>query len=132
MSECVIRGFPTKIKFSLKVMKLLIKMVEEGKYSMIRNIGFLFIGVEQLLAKGTVEEFSKSRDETRKERDKVIESINKALDVYDEIFPYTWFKPKLTKEDLSVVHRLMEKILYTTRYPIVDEFGAGLNLRKLF
>ena len=113
-------------------MKLLIKMVEEGKYSMIRNIGFLFIGVEQLLAKGTVEEFSKSRDETRKERDKVIESINKALDVYDEIFPYTWFKPKLTKEDLSVVHRLMEKILYTTRYPIVDEFGAGLNLRKLF
>ena len=98
-------------------------MVEEGNYLTIRNIGFLFLGIEQLLAKGTVEEFSKSWDESKKERKKVIKSINKALDVYDEIFPYTWFKPKLTKEDLSVVYRLMEKILYTTYYPIVDQFG---------
>lgn len=57
----------------------------------------------------------------------MIEPINKALDVYDEIFPYTWFKPKLTKEDLSVVHRLMEKNLYTTYYPVVAEFGADLQ-----
>ena len=35
-------------------------MVEEGYYLTIRNIGFLFLGIEQLLAKGTVEEFSKS------------------------------------------------------------------------
>ena len=102
-------------------------MAEEGNYLMIRNIGFLFLGIEKLLAEDTVYVFSKSWDETRKERDKVIGSINKALDVYDEIFPYTWFKPKLTKEDLSVVHRLMEKILYTTRYPIVDQFGADLQ-----
>ena len=102
-------------------------MAEDGDYSMIRNIGFLFFGIEQLLAKGTVEEISKSWDESKEKKNKVIKSINKALDIYDEIFPYTWSKTKLAKEDLRSVHRLMEKNLYTTRYPIVNEIGADLE-----
>lgn len=44
-----------------------------------------------------------------------------------KFFLFTWSKPKLTKEDLRSVHRLMEKILFTTRYPIVDEIGADLE-----
>ena len=72
----------------------------------------------------------------------MIKSINNALDVYDEIFPYTWFKPKLTKEDLSVVYRLMEKFYIQLIIQLLINLGqiyymrliilVGLNLRKLF
>lgn len=63
-------------------------MAEDGDYSMIRNTGFLFFGIEQLPAKGTVEESSKSWDESKEKINKVIKSINKALDIYDEIFSF--------------------------------------------
>ena len=59
---------------------------------------------------------------------KRIDVINKCLDVYDIIFPFTELKPILTKNDLMSVHNLMDRLLYDTAYPIMNEKGVDLNM----
>ena len=96
-------------------------------YLMIRNIGYLF---------GDMGDFSCNKEKNffelweKKETviKKRIEVINKCLDVYDIIFPFKERKPILTKNDLVSVYSLMDRLLYDTAYPIMDENGVDLNM----
>ena len=100
---------------------------DTGAYLMIRNIGYLF---------GDMGDFSCNKDKNLFELwnlkesviKKRIEVINTCLDVYDILFPYTNLKPILSKDDLESVHKLMDRLLYDTSYPIMDENGVDLNM----
>ena len=100
---------------------------DSGKYLMIRNIGYLFYHMG---------DFSCNKDkklfELWKEKESVIKKridvINNCLDVYDIFFPYTKRKPILSKSDLNGVYKLMDRLLYDTCYPIMDENGVDLNM----
>ena len=67
-------------------------------------------------------------DEKKLDIKKGIEIIDRCLDVYDIIFPYTRRKPILSKYDLRSVHNLMDRLFYDTAYPIMDETGVDLNM----
>ena len=99
----------------------------EDKYLMIRNIGYLFYHMG---------DFSCNKDkklfELWKEKENIIKKridvINNCLDVYDIFFPYTNRKPILSESDLNGVYKLMDRLLYDTCYPIMDENGVDLNM----
>ena len=67
-------------------------------------------------------------DKRESEIKKRIEVIDRCLDVYDIIFPYTIRKPILSKYDLRLGHNLMDRLFYDTGYPIMDETGVDLNM----
>ena len=99
----------------------------EDNYLMIRNIGYLFYHMG---------DFSCNKDkklfELWKEKENIIKKridvINNCLDVYDIFFPYTNRKPILSETDLNGVYKLMDRLLYDTCYPIMDENGVDLNM----
>ena len=98
-----------------------------GEYLMIRNIGFLFYHMGDFSCNKDKEIFElwNEKESVIKKR---IEVINNCLDVYDIIFPYTYIKPILSNSDLKGVHKLMDRLLYDTRYPIMNERGVDLNM----
>ena len=59
---------------------------------------------------------------------KRIEIIDKCLDVYDILYPYTKRKPVLSSFDLNGPHTLMDRLFYDTAYPVMDETGVDLNM----
>ena len=137
--ECIDVPYPLKkdkewLDYFMSLNNIKYKVVDEDKYNynigqylMIRNIGYLF---------GYMGDFSCNKDKElfelweKKESiiKKRIEVINTCLDVYDILFPYTSLKPIFSKEDLSGVHDLMDRLFYDTRYPIMDECGVDLNM----
>ena len=100
---------------------------DSGSYLMIRNIGHLFYHMGDFSCNKDKELFELwgEKESVIKKR---IEVINKCLDVYDIIFPYTKRKPILSKSDLKGVYELMDRLLYDTRYLIMDENGVDLNM----
>ena len=101
---------------------------ENGAYLMIRNIGYLFSEMGEFNCNKDKKNFFELWDKHESKIKKRIEVINSCLDVYDIIFPYTKRKPILSKNDLRSVHNLMDRILYDTCYPIMDECGVDLNM----
>ena len=110
------------------------KIVEQDKYNyddsaylMIRNIGYLFAEMGDFSCNKDKELFELwgKKESVIKKR---IEVINKCLDVYDIIFPYTNLKPILSKDDLMTVHNLMDRLFYDIAYPIMNEIGVDLNM----
>ena len=100
---------------------------DTGAYLMIRNIGFLFNGMGDFNCNKDKELFD-LWDKSESEIKKRIEVIDRCLDVYDIIFPYTKRKPILNKCDLRSVHKLMDRLFYDTAYPVMDETGVDLNM----
>ena len=100
---------------------------DTGAYSMIRNIAHLFYYMGDFSCNKDKELFELwgLKESVIKKR---IEVIEKCLDVYDIIFPYTKRKPILSKSDLKGVYELMDRLLYDTRYLIMDENGVDLNM----
>ena len=100
---------------------------DTGAYLMIRNIGYLFseMGDFRCNKDKKLFELWDKKESVIKKR---IEVINNCLDVYDIIFPYTKRKPILSKNDLESVYKLMDRLLYDTCYPIMDENGVDLNM----
>ena len=94
---------------------------------MIKNIGFLFNGMGDFNCNKSLKLFD-LWDEKKLDIKKRIEIIDRCLDVYDIIFPYTRRKPILSKYDLRSVHNLMDRLFYDTAYPIMDETGVDLNM----
>ena len=100
---------------------------DNGEYKMIRNIGYLFDGMGDFNYNNEEDLFELWNKQETKIK-KRTEIINTCLDVYDIIFPYTIRKPILSKSDLKLVHKLMDKLLYGCSYQIMDECGVDLNM----
>ena len=98
-----------------------------GKYLMIKNIAYLFYDMGDFSCNKDKKIFElwEQKESTIKKR---IEVINNCLDVYDIFFPYTKRKPILSEDDLTGVYKLMDRLLYDTAYPIMDENGVDLNM----
>ena len=97
-----------------------------GKYLMIKiSILFAYMGDFNCNKDKTIFELWGQKESLIKKR---IEVINNCLDVYDIIFPYTKLKPILSMEDLTGLHKLMDRLLYDTAYPMIDETGVDLNM----
>ena len=94
---------------------------------MITNTCFLFNGMGDFNCNKSFRLF-KLWDKRESEIKKRIEVIDRCLDVYDIIFPYTKRKPVLNKCDLRSVHELMDRLFYDTAYPVMDETGVDLNM----
>ena len=93
---------------------------------MIRNIGFLFNGMGDFNC--NKKNFFELWDKRESKIKKRIEVIDRCLDVYDIIFPYTKRKPILSKYDLRLVYNLMDHIFHEIAYPVMDEYGVDLNM----
>ena len=100
---------------------------DTGSYLMIRNIGYLFgyMGDFRCNKKKEIFELWEKNETIIKKRIKI---INKCLDVYDIIFPFTLRKPILSNDELSLVHDLMDRLMYDTAYPVMNENGVDLNM----
>ena len=100
---------------------------DTGAYLMIRNIGYLFgdMGDFRCNKEKEIFELWEKKETIIKKR---IEIINNCLDVYDIIFPYNYLKPILSNDELSSVHNLMDRLMYDTAYPIMNEKGVDLNM----
>ena len=100
---------------------------DPGDYFMIKNIAFLFadMGYFDYNKDKKIDELWDKQETNIKKRIKI---INKCLDVYDIIFPYTHRKPILGNDELQFVHKLMDRLFYDTCYPIADERGIDLNM----
>ena len=100
---------------------------DTGAYSMIKNIAHLFYYMGDFSCNKDKKLFElwNEKESVIKER---IDVINNCLDVYDIIFPYTIRKPILSKSNLKGVYELMDRLLYDTCYPIMDEKGVDLNM----
>lgn len=98
-----------------------------GKYLMIKNISYLFYDMGNFSCNKDKKIFElwKQNESTIKKR---IEVINNCLDVYDIFFPFNDLKPILSMEDLSGLHKLMDRLFYDTAYPVMDENGVDLNM----
>ena len=95
---------------------------------MIRNIGFLFNEMGDFNCNKDKKLFDLWDKQESVIKKRIDEIINKCLDVYDIIFPYTNRKPILSKYDLRLVHDLMDRLFYDTAYPVMDETGVDLNM----
>ena len=100
---------------------------DTGAYLMIKNIGSLFyyMGDFSLNKDKSIFNLWPEKETQIKKR---IEIINKCLDVYDILFPYTKRKPILSKFDLNGIYNLMDRLLYDIVYSIMDETGVDLNM----
>ena len=100
---------------------------DTGAYLMLINIGYLF---------GDMGDFSCNKDKNLFELwglkesviKKRIEIIDKCLDVYDIFFPFNRRKIIIRRTYLQGVYKLMDRLFYDTRYPIMDENGVDLNM----
>ena len=104
---------------------------DNGKYLMIKNIGYLFAAMGDFNCNKDKKIFELwgQKESLIKKR---IEVINNCLDVYDIIFPYNKLKPILSMDDLTGLHKLMDRLFYDTAYPIMDETGVDLNMESGF
>ena len=118
----------------MKLNNIKYKVVDEDKYNynigqylMIKNIGHLFyyMGDFSCNEDKKIFELWEKNESIIKKR---IEVINNCLDVYDIIFPYNKLKPILSMDDLTGLHKLMDRLLYDTAYPIMDENGVDLDM----
>ena len=114
----------------MKIIKNLKKKIAEddtGAYLMIRNIGFLFFAMGDFNCNKDKELFD-LWDKQESDIKKGIEIIDKCLDVYDILYPYTNRKPVLSSFDLNGPHTLMDRLFYDTAYPVMNETGVDLNM----
>ena len=94
---------------------------------MIRNIGFLFFEMGDFNCNKDKKLFY-LWDKQETVIKKRIEIIDKCLDVYDILYPYTNRKLVLSSFDLNGFHTLMDRLFYDTAYPVMDETGVDLNM----
>ena len=100
---------------------------DQGKYEMLKNISCILSYICDLRCNKDKELFDlwpERVDEIKKR----IDIVNKSLDVYDLIYPYTIRKPIFTQKDLKNIHEFMDRLLYDVRYTWMDGVGVDVNL----
>ena len=105
------------------------EMISNGTdaYLMIINIGYLFNGMGDFNLNNS-KDFFELWEKNEAKIKRRIEIINKCLDVYDIIYPFTFRKPILKRNDLRLVYKLMFKIIHGSCYTIMDDYEVDLDM----